>query len=125
PAGVGDALVANGDGTWTETRADGTQLKYATSGLLAKVVNLAGSVWTITRGSDVLKNIRDPFERRTTYAYDGSNNLKWIQDAAGRLTSFTVDGSGNLTRMIAPDGSRISLLYDADHLMRAFVDAEG
>jgi len=61
PGGVLNALVKNGDGTWTETQPNGMQLRYDTTGLLSGMQSVAGGRWTVSRdtGHRITK-IADP-----------------------------------------------------------------
>ena len=73
PGGVANALVQNGDNTWTETQPDGFQLRYDTTGKLYRLQSVAGSRWTISRdGGGKVTRIVDPTTARTTFVYDGS-----------------------------------------------------
>src|SRR5579863_747999 len=125
PPDVANSLYRNSDKTFTDARPDLFQNYYDSNGLLKRMANLAGARWTTARSGSLLTRITNPFNQRTTYAYDGSNNLRHIQDCAGRLTSFTVNASGNLSRMIHPDGSRMSLSYDGSHNLTQIVDKDG
>jgi YD repeat-containing protein len=115
PEGVSSALKENAGGGWTETRVDGFQIVYDTSGLMSRMQSPAGGRWTVTRTGELLSAIIDPALRRTTYTYDGSSKLRTIRDCAGRRMTFTVDGSGNLTKITQPDGARLTLVYSASH----------
>jgi YD repeat-containing protein len=129
PAGARNSLQRVSGG-WLETQPDGLQLVYndvdsGAFGRLDRIVNRGSQTWTLTYDSLALSSILDPFNRRTTYAYDGSGNLQRIQDHAGRVTTFTVDGSGNLTQVTTPELCLTQLVYDGDHRMTAYVDPAG
>src|SRR6185295_7740428 len=135
PPGAHNSLRQVGS-DWVERQPNGLVLNYAelvdlvtsiTYGRLATLVNRGGQVWTLSYDgtSTALTSIQDPFNRLTTYGYDGSGNLQKITDSSGRVTTFTVDGSGNLTEILTPSMCQTQHVYDTDRNLIAYVDPAG
>jgi YD repeat-containing protein len=127
PPSAGLNSLKGDSGGWTEKQTDGTAFRYDTSGKLVYLQNPAGARWTLAYNISAtrLLSIRDPFSRRTTYAYDASNNLRRIQDSGGRITSFTVNASGDLSRVIDPLANRTTLAYDSVHNLKSWTNPKG
>jgi RHS repeat-associated protein len=108
---------------WTEKQANGLEYDFDSSGVLYRIrkpTNSAKGTWTIISGSPVSKVI-DPFNRRTTYSYDGSNKLRRITDPFGRITTYTVDIGGRLTSQTTPELCTTELRYDSSNRLTAVV----
>ena len=74
PNNFNNTLQGSSATGWTETQPDGTTFNYDTSGFLSTIRNNAGVRWTLTWdvGFNLVQHIDGPFDRRTTFAYDGS-----------------------------------------------------
>jgi len=126
PGEAENALVKNGDDTWTETRPDSFKFQYSTAGVLDTMENAASAFWTLTHdGGGRLTRIEDPVGDLTTLSYDASNKLEKIIDTASRVTTFTVDGNGDLTKRTCPELCQSEMTYDAQHRMLTHEDGEG
>ena len=103
PPGANSRLQKQGS-TWIETRPDGFQLDYNSSGDMVKTTSASGSITTFsyTAHQPRLETIIDPCGGRTTYAYEGSLNkkIKSITDPAGRVTEFKVDSNNDLIKFL-------------------------
>src|SRR5262245_33960915 len=68
PGPTRDALVKNGNGTWTQTTPEGLKYQFDSTGKLVRIDNAVGNRWTLSHdgGGRVLK-ILDPFSRRTSF----------------------------------------------------------
>jgi YD repeat-containing protein len=125
PAGASNALATVAGGGWVETRPDGFQRRYDSTGSLSRLVSPAGRIWTVQHSGDLVTSIQSPIGTRTTYGYDGSDRLRSIQDSSGRRTTVTINANWDLTEWIRPDGTIITFVYDMSHKLRAIVDPEG
>ena len=115
PPGEYSILVENGDGTFTRTLKDRTQINFSTEGLQTSVVNRNGTTTHFTYDEDDrLISITDPVGLETTFSY-GGGLLNSIRDPAGRVTQFEHDAAGNVTRISDPNGTSRSFEYDSRH----------
>jgi RHS repeat-associated protein len=105
PRGVNDALVKNGDNTYTLTTTAQLKYNYSTTGKLT--------------------SIKDRNNNTTTLAYDGSGNISSVTDPGGRQLTFTVDGSGRITLITAPMSRTIGFGYDANGDLATVTDVKG
>lgn len=69
PSGGNNALVKNGDGTWTETSPHGRKYHYDSNGRLLAKSNLGGSRWTATYDGGGKRQAR-PRDRSLQPAHD-------------------------------------------------------
>ena len=124
PPNSKNRLTLNSDDTYTENCGDGYVFDYDTSGLLTRITNPSGNIWTLILGSPV-RYIIDPASRRTTFNYD-SGNIRRMQDSFGRITTLTVDGSSRLTQVITPELCTTAFrYYDADDRLKALISPDG
>ena len=103
PAGpmFADALVKNGDGTYTLTDKVGNKENFSSAGLLTSRVDLNGNTFSYAYSSGKLSTITDPYGRTTTFTYT-SGLVTSITDVAGKITTLG-DTSGQLASITAPD----------------------
>ena len=79
-----NALVQNGDNTWTETQADGFKIQYDNSSpaLLTRLQTKDGSTWTLTYSgggtSGQVTKVTGPFNSLLTLTYDTNSNLSQV-----------------------------------------------
>lgn len=96
PPNVFDALVKNGDATFTLTLKKQTQYEFSTSGQLTRIHEPAGNQLTLTYTSGNLTSISDTVGRAVSLGYDTSNRLTQIQDPLGRKVTYAYDTNGRL-----------------------------
>ena len=119
------SIKKNPDGTYTRTLKDGTTYQFNAQGYQTALADRNGNTTTyLYNGSNQLATITDPVGQVTTLAYNGAR-LATITDPAGRVTSVTYDDAGNLITVEAPDQTRTSFNYDAQHRMVQKRDARG
>ncbi len=119
------SIKKNPDGTYTRTLKNGTVYQYNAQGYQTAMADRNGNTTTYAyNGSNQLTTITDPTGQVTTLAYNGAR-LATITDPAGRVTSVTYDGAGNLITVEAPDQTRMTFNYDAQHRMVQKRDARG
>ena len=123
--GATSKLVKNGDNTWTETKQDGSVIKYDSTGKLTYLANPSDARWTLSYDGARVSAVLNPYGRRVTLGYDGSSKLQSILDASGRVTTFTVNGSGNLTQITTPELCTTDLVYDGSNRLQAVVNPLG
>ena len=122
PGNSASALEELSGGGWKETPANGFAKHYDSDGLMEKIVNAAGDVWTLTHDvNGLLTAATAPTGRITTYSYDASNKIRTITDPANRVTTYTVDTSGHLTEIVRPDNTNIEMLYDSAHRLTTYI----
>src|SRR5439155_22764428 len=66
PGEAKNSLKQEANGTFTETQPDGTGYRYDTTGKLQYVSNPAGGRWSLSYSGSSIRNITDPFGRRTS-----------------------------------------------------------
>ncbi|HVD02208.1 MAG TPA: LamG-like jellyroll fold domain-containing protein [Candidatus Dormibacteraeota bacterium] len=117
-------LVKNGDGSYTLTQKDQSQMKFDSSGRLTAEVDPAGFTTSLAyNGSGQLSTVTDPAGRALTLNFTGTHITK-IADPAGRSVSYGYDGSGNLASVTDLGGGVTSYSYDTSHELTNFKDAK-
>lgn len=96
PLGVFDALVKNGDGTFTFTLTNQVAYSFSSAGALTQIGEPAGNHLAFSYSAGNLTTITDTVGRTVSLSYDGSNRLTQIQDPLGRKVTYAYDGSGRL-----------------------------
>ena len=126
PPNSPNVLTLNADGTYTERCGDGYVYDYGTDGLINRITNPSGKIWTLILGSPV-RYIVDPASRRTTLSYDSmTGKLRRFQDPFGRLTTFTLDSGNRLTQFITPELCTTEFRYHSvDDRLKAIISPEG
>jgi YD repeat-containing protein len=125
PGGIYLDLVKNGDGTYTMTEKDGTNIHFNPSGRIASIVDTNGNTTTFTyNGSGQLIEIEDASGRKTTIQYGANGYVSSITDPANRTTTYEYDGQGNLIKVIDPANFETTYGYDADHNITSITDAK-
>jgi RHS repeat-associated protein len=112
-------LVKNGDGTYTITKPDDTQINFNTSGKLSSVVDTNGNTTTYTHDTNgKLTSITDASAstpRTTTIAYGANGYVSSITDPANQTISYEYNASGNLTKVTDAENNSTTFDYDTDH----------
>ena len=112
PPGEFSVLVKHGNGSYTDTLTDGTQINFSSGGYETTSVDRNGLTTSYAyNGSNQLTSITDQYGSITTLSYSGGY-LQTIEDPAGRLTTLT-NSSGTLTKAVLPDGSAWNYTYDS------------
>ncbi len=125
PPSESSTLTRNPDGTYTRRLKDGTVYQFNAQGYQTSLADRNGNTTTYAyNGSNQLTTITDPTNQITMLAYSGTR-LATITDPAGRITTLTHDSAGNLIAIDAPDQTRTSFNYDAQHRMVQKRDARG
>ena len=105
PPGDDSTLVENGDGTFTHTVMDGTQINFNADGLQTSTVDRNGNTTHFAYdGGERLITLTDPVGLATSFSY-GGGLLSSIRDPAGRVTRLEHDDAGNLTAISDADGT--------------------
>jgi RHS repeat-associated protein len=94
PGDVHDALIKNGDNTYTLTSLAAVKYNFTSAGKLTSIV--------------------DRNSNSTAVSYNGSGFLSTVTDAGGRTLTFTTDGSGRITGIQDPLSRTIGFEYDAN-----------
>lgn len=123
--GVFDALIDNGDGTYTVKKKNQARYNFNTSGYLSGITDRNSNTIALTYTGGNLSQITDTAGRNIGLAYDGSNRIAAITDPLGMTIAFTYDASGNLTSATDRNGNVTAYTYDADHQMLTVVDPRG
>ncbi|MDH5669204.1 MAG: hypothetical protein OEY86_14465, partial [Nitrospira sp.] len=125
PPGDTSTLTKEADGTFTRRLKDGTVYRFNAQGYQTSRADRNGNTTTYAyNGSRQLTTITDPVGQVTTFGYNG-DRVATITDPAGRVTTLTHDSAGNLLAVEAPDQTRTSFNYDAQHRMVQKRDARG
>ena len=124
--GLFNALVKNGDGSFTLTFKNQTTFHFSSAGVLLTIVDRNGNTQTLAyNGSGNLASVTDPSGRVFSYAYDGSGRVISLTDPAGRTLHYAYDGSGNLVSFQDALGHTTQYAYDAGHHMTSATDPRG
>lgn len=112
----------------TATDPDGhvASYTYDQSGNIASETDALGhrTYFTAYDGAGRLLSFTDPNGLVTNLAYDARGRL--LSRAAGtEVTSFAYDAAGNLVKVIKPDSSFLTYVYDQAHRLTHVVDALG
>lgn len=110
----------------TGPRQETSSFSYDGLGNLIAVTNPLGHVWHITAYDAYGRplSVEDPNGLATTYAYDARGRV--VQVTVGdRITRYRYDGVGDLSRLVFPDGTMRTYLYDRAHRLVSTVDAVG
>jgi RHS repeat-associated protein len=124
-------LAHNANGSWTETQDNGLSFFYrqATPNRLTRIVNAAGSIWTMAYDANFNNTaIIDPFLRPTSFSWDSSTpaNLRRITDSGGRISTYTIDPiSLNFRRVTTPELCITSMNYDSMGRLIQWIDPLG
>jgi RHS repeat-associated protein len=124
-------LAHNANGSWTETQDNGLSFFYrqASPNRLTRIVNAAGSIWTMAYDANFNNTaIIDPFLRPTSFSWDSSTpaNLRRITDSGGRITTFSINPvTLNLGRVITPELCVTSMNYDSMGRLVQWIDPLG
>jgi len=141
-SGVRDALVKNGDGTYTVTRQDLVKYQFDANGNVISekdrngegltfsytsghVTSISGNgAWTVTPGytNGQLTSLSLPLSRSVGYSYDTSGRLHVVTDLRSQTTTYdyttTSDGGGipNLLKTITDQRHNVvtTTVYGAD-----------
>ncbi len=102
PVGVYEALVKNGDGTWTRTLKGGTVMTYLTNGNLDKITDRNGNVTQLAYTGGSLTSVTDATGVRSlTLGYTGGK-LTSVTDALGRVWIVNYDASNRVSSINDP-----------------------
>lgn len=124
--GVFDVLRENGDGSFTLTRKNQTQLHFSSVGSLLGIVDRNGN--TQTMSYDLLGRLSTIFDssgRSFSFGYDTSNRIVSLTDPIGRIFRYAYDAAGNLASFQDALGAVTQYNYDGNHRMTAAVDPRG
>lgn len=143
---TGDAsqIVRNANGTYTQTRKDGTVYSFNSGGKLTGIQDRNGRTTALTYSGSNLTGITD-FNGRTTTITNTSNRITGITDAMGRtytlaytsgyLTSitdplnnvwrYTYDTNGHMLTRTDPAGRQYAHTYSSIGLLMSATDPEG
>ena len=108
PRGVFDTLVRNGNGTFTQTHADGMQFHFDPDGYLASMVDRAGNTLTIQRNAfHNITQITDTQGRLYAVTYTTAGPDQRIQTVSDfstppRELRYEYDGNGDLVSCRSP-----------------------
>ncbi|WLR51865.1 DNRLRE domain-containing protein [Bacillus tianshenii] len=117
-------LVKNGDGTYTITRPEGTEMNFNSAGKLASVVDPDGNALTYTYDVDGhLTTIEDASGRTTTLTYNGDGYVSTVTDPANNTITYNYDATGHLIEVIDAETNSTTYDYDAAHNMTSITDA--
>lgn len=125
PSRVLASLVKNGDGSFTLTRRDRSQLVFSAGGQLATETDRNGYTTTLAYQNSRLATVTDQAGRSLSFAYGTNGLLSQVTDAVNRTVSFAYDGGGNLTSATDVAGGVTSFTYDPGHQMLTMTDPRG
>jgi len=125
-AGVYDALVANGDGTYTLSQKNRTKYGFSSAGKLTTVQDRNGNAIVLTYdGSGNLTQITDTVGRSLLLSYDPNNRITKITDPIGRTIAYSYDSDDNLISVTDPAGGVTQYAYDANHRVTSITQPNG
>jgi len=150
-AGVRDALIKNGDATYTVTRHDLVKYQFDSNGNITSmkdrnnqgltfsytsghITSISGNgVWTVTLGytSGRLTSTSVPPSRSVSYHYNASNLLDQVTDLLSHLIKYTYTTSAdapqppNLLKTITDQNNNVTTqnTYGADGRVTGQIDA--
>ncbi len=125
PQGVNDALVKNGDNTYTLTTPAQVKLNYDTTGKLTSIKDRNNNNTTLAyNGSGYLSTVTDPGGRQLTFTSDGSGRITLITDPLTRTVGFSYDANGDLATVTDVKGGTTTYTYD-NHKLKTLTDSNG
>ena len=120
-------LVKNGNGTYTITRPDGTQINFNTSGKISSIVDTNGNTTTYTYDTNgKVTSITDSSAstpRKTTIAYGTNGYVSSITNPENQTIAYEYDALGNLTKVTDAENNVTTFNYDADHNLISITNA--
>ena len=123
--GVFDSLKKNGDGSFTLTRKDQTELDFSTAGQLLSVMDRNGNAQTLTYSAGNLTAITDTAGRSYTLSYDGNGHLTAVTDPIGRTLQYAYDALGRLISFQDATGATTGYAYDSNNRLISATDPRG
>ncbi|MCP3997324.1 MAG: RHS repeat-associated core domain-containing protein, partial [bacterium] len=103
-----------------------SQLAYDALGQLVARTDQAGLATELSYdAAGSLTSVKDSLEQTTSYGYDQVGNRRTVTDANGHTTSFEYDRLGRQIARTLPDGSRDSVVYNADGTVAGHTDFNG
>ena len=124
--GLFDSLIGNGDGSFTLTRKNQSQLNFSQTGKLTNIVDRNGNTQSLGYdGSGNMISVTDTSGRSFTFAYDGNGRIINISDPIGRSWQYGYDTSGNLVSVLDAARGTTQYAYDANHRMISAIDPRG
>ena len=126
--GVYDALVQNGDDTYTLTTVNQIRYNFSSAGVLTSIVDRNDNTTRLTYTSGLLTSVTDPGGRSLTFTYDPSDRIEKVTDPLPapdtRTVEFTYDANGDLEQVTDVKGGITTYAY-SDHRMTSLTDANG
>ena len=123
--GVFDALIDNGDGTYTVKKRDLIRYNFDASGMLSSVVDKSGNTISMTYAGNDLVQITDTVGRNINLTHDVNGRITQIADPIGRTIQFVYDGNGDLVSSTDMNGNTTTYTYDANHQILIVIDPRG
>ena len=123
--GVFDALIDNGDGTYTVKKRDLIRYNFDASGMLSSVVDKNGNTISMTYAGNDLVQFTDTVGRIINLTHDVNGRITQIADPIGRSIQFAYDGNGDLISSTDMNGNTTTYTYDANHQILTVVDPRG
>jgi RHS repeat-associated protein len=130
PNGIYDALVKNGDGTWTVTKKNGSKYQFNTSGFCTAIQDRNGNQITLTlNSSNYCTRVTDPSGRYYSISVSSGGKFQSVTDPLGRTWSFTLNGSDDLTTVTWPTLDSVTytdgFTYDTSGRILTHTDRRG
>ncbi len=112
--GYDDAIVVNGDGTYTLTYTDGRSANFKSSGKLSWLKDRNGNQTNLNyNGSNTLIGVVDAFGRTLTITVSGGL-VSQISDSLGTIATYAYFPSTSLLKTVTyQDGSKFEFEYDS------------
>jgi len=111
---LGDVVRKLTNGTFEYRYADGSLMRFDSSGKLTALVDRNGNTTSLSYSGQKLTQITDPVGRSVTLDYDASNRIIRATDPIGRIWSYTYEGTPGV-----PGPNGLTTVTDPlSHLMR-------
>ena len=128
PANCTATLTQNGS-TYNMQQRHGNTFAFNSSGLLASIVDQYNQSLSLTyNASNWVSTVTDWKNRKFTFNYTGTpSRLTSVSDGTRTVSygySTTYNSKGDLTTLTDPDGNTSTYIYDTNHEITAYLDAQ-
>jgi len=123
--GIYDALVYNGDNTWTLTDKNQTARSFDASGRLVAIADKNGNTLACAYVGGVLSAVTNSAGRVVAFTANELGCITNMTDPIGRTVQFRYDSQTNLVAVVDANGHTNQYFYNENHQITNATDANG